>query len=203
MIRTISFRGHRTYGDSPTQKPEALLERIVRASSNPTDVVLDPMCGCGTAVAVAHKLGRRWIGIDISPTACKLMADRMRKLGIPKVEIVGMPKTIEEIRTLPPFEFQNWVCQKLLARVSEKKVRDMGIDGWLMDGRPLQVKQSEHVSRPVLDAFETAMKRVKKTGGMIVAFSFGKGAYEERARAANQEGLDIELKMVEEILKEE
>jgi site-specific DNA-methyltransferase (adenine-specific) len=49
----------------PTQKPEALLERIVNASSNPIDIVLDPMCGCGTAIAVAHRLGRRWIGIDV------------------------------------------------------------------------------------------------------------------------------------------
>ena len=65
----------------PTQKPEALLERIIQASSNPTDIVLDPMCGSGTAIAVAQKLGRRWIGIDVSPVACKLAADRLHTLG--------------------------------------------------------------------------------------------------------------------------
>ena len=63
----------------PTQKPEKLLERIVKASSNPTDVILDPMCGCGTCIDVAHKLGRQWIGIDVSPTACKLSYQRISK----------------------------------------------------------------------------------------------------------------------------
>ena len=187
----------------PTQKPEALLERIIKISSNPTDIVLDPMCGCGTAISVAHKLNRRWIGIDISPTACKLMAKRMAKLGVARVEIVGMPKKLEEIRLLEPFEFQNWVCEKLLARPSERKTSDMGVDGRLFDGSPLQVKQSEKVGRNVVDNFETAMRRMKKTHGVVVGYSFTPGAYEEVARAKNQEGLDIELKTVEDILKEE
>src|SRR2546425_11707658 len=115
----------------PTQKPEALRERVIKTSSNPTDVVLDPMCGCGTATAVAQKLGRRWIGIDVSPTAVKLMATRMRKLGVPKVEVIGMPRSIEEVSALTPFEFQNWVCEKLMARPSERPVADMGVDGRL------------------------------------------------------------------------
>lgn len=63
----------------PTQKPESLLERIIKASSIPTSIVLDPMCGCGTCMAVAHKLGRQWIGIDVSPTACKLSYQRLSK----------------------------------------------------------------------------------------------------------------------------
>jgi DNA modification methylase len=62
----------------PTQKPEALLERVIRASSSEGDVVLDPFCGCGTAIAVAHRLKRRWIGIDISPLAIQMTHDRMR-----------------------------------------------------------------------------------------------------------------------------
>src|SRR3989344_6003584 len=63
----------------PTQKPLALLERIINASSNESDVVLDPFCGCGTAIISAQNLGRKWIGIDISPTACKVMKKRMQK----------------------------------------------------------------------------------------------------------------------------
>lgn len=82
----------------PTQKPEALLERIINTSSNPTDMVLDPFCGCGTAIAVAHKLGRRWVGIDVSPTACKLMAKRMRLLHAEVGDIVGLPKSETELR---------------------------------------------------------------------------------------------------------
>jgi len=188
----------------PTQKPEKLLERIIKASSNTMDIVLDPFCGCGTAIVVAYKLGRRYIGIDISPTACKLMFKRIQKLN-PQLRfeetVIGMPKTIEEIRQLQPFEFQNWVIQKLGARASERKIGDMGIDGFTFDLRPIQVKQSDNIGRNVIDNFETAMRRVKAKKGIIIAFSFGKGAYEEVARAKLQEGLEIELMTVEELLK--
>ncbi len=192
----------REYLDYPTQKPEALLERIIKASSNPTDIVLDPMCGCGTAIAVAHKLKRQWIGIDVSPTACKLMAKRMIDTGaIP--EVIGLPKSIEEIKSMQPFEFQNWVMEMLTAHPSKVKVGDMGIDGRLIDGTPIQVKHSESVGRNVIDNFETAMKRENKKKGIIIALSFGKGAHEEAARAKNQDGLEIELKTVEDLIIEE
>jgi DNA modification methylase len=70
----------------PTQKPEALLERIIEASSKKGDVVLDPFCGCGTTIAVAERLQRRWIGVDISPTAIEIMRRRLAKLGCrPKI----------------------------------------------------------------------------------------------------------------------
>jgi len=188
----------------PTQKPERLLDRIIKASSNPMDIVLDPMCGGGTTIAVAHKLGRRWIGIDVSPVACKLMVERMRglKIRITEGDIVGLPKTIEEIKALQPFEFQNWVIQKMYARASLRRVGDMGVDGWTFDGNPIQIKQSEDVGRNVIDNFETAMRRANKKKGIIVAFSFGKGAYEEVARAKLENGLEIELKKVEDIIKE-
>jgi len=187
----------------PTQKPEQLLEVLIKASSNPGDIVLDPMCGCGTTITVAQKLGRRWIGIDISPTACKLMVRRLRTIGVDITEnsIIGLPKSLLELQALPPFEFQNWVIQKLMGRLSSKKSGDMGIDGYLFDGTPVQVKQSENISRNVVDNFETALRRAKKTHGIIVAFSFGRGAYEEVARAKNEEGLLIELKEVSELIK--
>lgn len=186
----------------PTQKPEDLLKQIIIASSNKNDVILDPMCGCGTAIAAAHELNRNWIGIDVSPTACKLMVGRMRKMGVDIGEnkITDLPRTLEKIKKIPPFEFQNWVCQKLLARASRKKTGDMGVDGWLLDGRPLQVKQSENIGRNVIDNFETAIRRAKKKKGVFVAFSFGKGAYEEVARARLHDDLEIELKTVEEII---
>src|SRR2546427_2992432 len=77
----------------PTQKPEPLLERIIGASSNEGDIVLDPFCGCGTTVAVAERVRRQWIGIDISPTAVSLMNRRILKasLGGTTPELVGMP----------------------------------------------------------------------------------------------------------------
>ncbi len=189
----------------PTQKPEALLERIIRASSDEGNVVLDPMCGCGTAIAEAQRLKRKWVGIDVSPTACKLMVKRMRALGvdIAAKDIIGLPKTLEEVHTMQPFEFQNWAIQMLMGRVSARKTGDMGIDGYLFDGTPVQIKQSEDIGRNVIDNFETAIRRAKKTKGMIVAFSFGKGAYEEVARVKNSEGIEITLKTTKELIEEE
>ncbi len=193
----------------PTQKPEALLERIINASSNPKDLVLDPFCGCGTAIAAAQKMKdkegrpvpRRWIGIDVSPVACKLMAKRMTGLGIlvSDMDIIGLPQTLGDVKAMQPFQFQNWVLQKLGGRVSERKVADGGIDGWLWD-RPVQVKQSDGVGVNVLRNFETAIRAVKKTEGIVVGFSFGKGAYEEAARAKLEEGLAITLMTVEDVL---
>jgi len=185
----------------PTQKPEKLLDRIIKASSNVMDIVLDPFCGCGTTLVVAQRLGRRWTGIDVSPTACKLMGDRLRKIHA-QYNVVGLPKTVEELRALQPFEFQNWVFEKLHGRINPKKVGDMGIDGWVELDVPLQVKQSDGIGRNVIDNFETAIQRAGKNRGVIVAFSFGSGAYEEAARARNEMRLDIKLKTVKEILGE-
>lgn len=78
----------------------------------------------------------------------------------------------------------------------------MGIDGFYLDGTPIQVKQSEDVGRNVVDNFETAIRRMQRTKGVIVAFSFGKGAHEEVARVKLAEGLEITLKTVDEILQE-
>ena len=184
----------------PTQKPEELLIRIVKTSSNATDVVLDPFCGCGTALAVAHKLGRRWVGIDVSPTACNLVAKRMRSIGA-KSRLMGMPLTADELRNLQPFEFQNWVIQRLFGRISQTKSSDMGIDGYTFEGNPVQVKQSDDIGRNVVDNFETAIRRSKTKKGVIVAFSFGKGAYEEAARAKLHDELEIQLLTVSELIK--
>jgi site-specific DNA-methyltransferase (adenine-specific) len=121
----------------PTQKPEALLERVLLASSDPGQVVLDPFCGCGTAVAVAEKLGRRWIGIDITHLAIGLIKYRMEMAfgANAKFGIVGEPRSIEAARQLAednPYQFQWWFVGRLLGRpVEEQKGRDRGVDGRL------------------------------------------------------------------------
>lgn len=190
----------------PTQKPLNLLDLIINASSNEKDIVLDPMCGCGTAIASAHKLKRKWIGIDISPTACRLMGDRLRKLGS-SPKMIGMPATVKQLRKIQPFDFQNWVIQRLGGRVSSKKVGDMGIDGVTFDSIPIQVKQSDKVGRNVVDNFETAIRRYftgskREKQGIIVAFSFTHGAYNEAHRVGLEGGIKLELKTVEELLNE-
>jgi DNA modification methylase len=184
----------------PTQKPEPLLEKIIKASSNKGDLVLDPFCGCGTTIAVAQRLQRKWVGIDVSPSACKLMKNRVEKNGAKDVEIIGLPVKIHELKAIKPTEFQNWCIQTLFGTVNPKKVGDMGIDGYTFFNKdPIQVKQSENVGRNVVDNFETAVKRVKKDKGYIIAFSFTKGAYDEVARI-KKDGLYIELLTVNDLL---
>jgi DNA modification methylase len=121
----------------PTQKPEKLLERIILASSNPGDVVLDPFCGCGTAVAVAERLGRKWAGIDITHLAIGLIKYRMQTAfgSKAKFRVRGEPTSIASARQLAaenPYQFQWWFVGKLLGRpVDEQKGKDQGIDGRL------------------------------------------------------------------------
>ena len=132
----------------PTQKPEALLERIIRASSNEGDLVADFFCGCGTTVAVAQKLNRKWIGVDISHLAVRLIYDRLLKPYEDQaeayqeikdnIEINGFPKDIAAAKDLAkktekgPFKFQDWIIEILLRGVSNpKKTADGGYDGYL------------------------------------------------------------------------
>lgn len=125
----------------PTQKPLALLDRIVSASSNEGDIVLDAFCGCGTALVAAQKMKRQWIGIDVSPTACRVMAKRLRKdCGLREDErlweqgkggfiVRDLPRSEAELRRIPPFEFENWAVIALGGIPNKAKVGDMGIDG--------------------------------------------------------------------------
>lgn len=191
----------------PTQKPEALLDKIIKASSNKGDVVLDAFCGCGTAMAVAQQLGRHWIGIDISPTAVKLVERRLQQLGAVKdktYKTVNTPTVDDDLRAFKPFEFQNWVIDELGAKHSRVKSGDMGLDGYFEkdlwhEKAGVQVKQSDAVGRNVVDNFETALKRGDYTKGYIVAFSFSSGAHEEAARV-KKDGLEIKLINVSELL---
>lgn len=184
----------------PTQKPEALLERIIGASSNKGDLVLDPFCGCGTTVAVADRMERNWIGIDISATAIEVMRRRLLKQGC-KPHIENAVETLQDLKRLKPFEFQNWVVNAIYGSHSAKKVHDMGIDGyWFFTREPVQVKQSEKVGRNVVDNFQTAIRRAHHNSGYVIAFSFTKGAVEEAARAKKEDGLDIKLVKVAEVM---
>jgi DNA modification methylase len=177
----------------PTQKPIALLNRIIEASSKPGDLVLDPFCGCGTTLVAAVQLGRAWAGVDISPTACALMERRLAALGVP-VTVDNMPVSEAQLRALKPFEFQNVVITAMNGTHAPRRTGDMGIDGYTwFEHEPIQVKQSSSVGRNVVDNFETAIERDGHRAGTIVAFSFTKGAREEAARALTAKGLKITL----------
>lgn len=110
----------------PTQKPVALLERIIKASSNPGDMVLDPFCGCGTTIDAAEKLGRKWIGIDVTQLATSLIKNRLRDTYGEKIEIitVGEPTTPNEAAVLAEqdkYQFQWWALGLVSARPVEQK----------------------------------------------------------------------------------
>ncbi len=122
----------------PTQKPEALLERILNASSNEGDTVLDPFCGCGTTIATAQNHKRKWIGIDITHLAISLIRHRLRDSFGDKVEFktIGEPASLADARALAEsndrFQFQWWALGLVGARpVEQKKGADHGIDGRL------------------------------------------------------------------------
>lgn len=119
----------------PTQKPEALLEALILASSDPGDVVLDPFCGCGTTVAVAQRLKRRWVGIDITYLAISLIKSRLSAVGASDYTVLGEPTTADDAAQLAaddPYQFQWWALGLIGARPAEgKKGADRGIDGRL------------------------------------------------------------------------
>ncbi len=132
-----------------TQKPLALLERIIKASSNPNDVVFDPFCGCATTLEAAHHLKRRWIGIDITIHAIKRVAKvRLEeRLGLREdhdFTVTGLPRTLEGARDLwerDTYQFQRWVVEQVDGFVTTRQTADGGIDGRLyfdMGGDSLQ-----------------------------------------------------------------
>lgn len=208
----------------PTQKPVPLLERLIKASSNDDDIVLDAFCGCGTTLVASERLGRRWIGIDFSPTACRVMAERLEDdccLQEGKhFHIRDMPRSIDQLRRMPAFEFQNWAVNALGGIPNRTKTGDMGIDGRIfpisaapesprdslgfMDvWYPVQVKQVEKAGRPDIDSFETAMQRARRTKGFFVAFDFTAGAKAEIGGFFKRTGIVIVPLTVRDILEEE
>jgi DNA modification methylase len=169
----------------PTQKPLALLERILQASSNEGDTVLDPFCGCGTAVVAAQKLNRRWIGIDITHLAIALIKYRLSDMFDLKegedYRVVGEPTTVAEARALAQQdrdEFQKWAIG-LIPRArpyQDKKGKDTGIDGVLFfkddlkDAKRalIQVKSGKVSVKDVRD-FRGVLEREGATLGLFVS----------------------------------
>ncbi len=129
----------------PTQKPQALLERVIAASSNEGDVVLDPFCGCGTTLAAAQALDRRWVGIDVTFIAIDLVRRRLEDAYGEKLdyELHGIPRDLGGARALfleSPFDFERWAVSMVNGQPNEKQVGDKGIDGVIRF--PLDAKAS-------------------------------------------------------------
>lgn len=171
-------RTRREYLGYPTQKPRALLERIIQASSNRGDLVLDPFCGCGTTIAAADRLDRQWIGIDISPFAVRLVRDR--RLKDASVSVYGIPTDLEGARLLlqaNAHDFERWMVMSIDGLLAaEMEAGDAGIDG---RGRMLVGPEDEEglvfaeakgggYTASALRDFEGAMARFHATAGIFI-----------------------------------
>jgi site-specific DNA-methyltransferase (adenine-specific) len=171
----------------PTQKPVALLERIVAASSNPGDLVLDPFCGCGTTVHAAEKLGRRWIGIDVTHLAIGLIEKRLRD-AFPGVafQTHGVPQDLAGARDLARrgredknyyFEFEKWALSLIAAQPGNlgRKGADKGIDGNLYFGKThraiVSVKAGDNVGVPMIRDLRGVIEREKAEIGVFLTLA--------------------------------
>lgn len=168
----------------PTQKPEALLERIIQASSNEGDIVLDPFCGCGTAIAVAERLHRKWIGIDLTHLAVTLMKHRLQDSfgkDLAPYEVLGDPKHLSGAKALAledRYQFEWWALGLVEAQPAQdkKKGADKGIDGliYFIDNSKGEVKKalvqvkSGHVQRSHVSDLCHAVDREDAAIGLFV-----------------------------------
>ncbi len=166
----------------PTQKPVALLERIIKASSNEGDLVLDPFCGCGTTIHAAEKLNRQWIGIDITHLAIGLIRDRLRDaFPTAQFDVLGVPRdhaAARELASADKHEFQLWALSLVNAQPYKggRKGADGGVDGYIWfqpDGRNhekavVSVKGGENVDvKMIRDLIATVDREKAKVGVFI------------------------------------
>ena len=170
----------------PTQKPLALLERIISTSSNAGDIVLDPFCGCGTAVHAAHKLDRQWIGIDITHLAIGLIRRRMTDAfpGL-EIEVIGEPVDLtgaQELARKDKYQFQLWALDKLGAQpvAGKKKGSDKGIDGVIpffagpkedYKRAIVSVKGGEHAGVAAVRDLKGVLDREKEPIGILLTLN--------------------------------
>ena len=168
----------------PTQKPVALLERIIGTSSNPGDIVLDPFCGCGTALIAAQKMGRNWIGMDVTYLAIAVMRARLKdSFGLDDVKVIGQPTELEGARALAQspdgrYQFQWWALALVDAQPiggKEKKGSDRGIDGRItFTGEANKLEQilvsvkSGHVNSAMVRDLKGTIQREGATIGLFI-----------------------------------
>ena len=157
-----------------TQKPLALLERIIQASSNEGDTVLDPFCGCATTLEAAHKLNRKWIGIDIAIHAVKRVAairlqDRLGLVEGKDFAIEGVPRTLEGARDLwgrDPYHFQKWAVEEIEGFVTTRRTGDGGVDGRLYFALP-NVKDLQSMAIEVKGGRDVSIRDLRALRGVL------------------------------------
>ena len=184
-----------------TQKPEKLLERIIKCSTNEGDVVLDCFGGGGTTAVVAAKLNRKFITGDVSPVAVRVISDRLKKItDVPNFEVLNVPRTAEEWLKMDGHTFAEKICAFMGWECNPKKSGDGGVDGWTNNGTvPIQIKNHrKSIGVNPIKNFYASLDKAKV--GIFAAWSFSKNAEEYRAKVQSEEGKEIRFVTVEEIL---
>ncbi|MDE0021395.1 MAG: DNA methyltransferase [Candidatus Poribacteria bacterium] len=199
---TTASRQRNQYLGYPTQKPLALLERIIKASSNEGGIVLDPFCGCGTAVDAARRLNRRWMGIDISSFAIDLI--KQRRLKDETIPVAGSPADLSSARKLAaekPFDFESWAIMRLPGMApNTKQVADGGVDGrgrlydkpddWDSDLALAQVKGGKRFVIDGLKAFASVANDAEAAIGCFITLDRVVGD-DARSFAARQKEVTV------------
>jgi len=198
----------------PTQKPEALLERVIKASSKQGDWVLDPFCGCGTTVSVSEKLDRQWVGIDITALAINLVKHRLEKQFPEKpmhIELDGLPKDLTGAKSLfkrDPFEFEYWCLDLVNAMPAQSKSRenmrgaDQGIDGIInfvkdikngqqIYGKVLVQVKGGGVKRSDIATLKGDVEREKADAGLFITLEEPTGPMKSEAISAGSFKVDF------------
>jgi hypothetical protein len=195
------------------------MERIIRASSNPGDMVLDPFMGSGTTGVAAIKLGRKFIGVDKSASALSVAIHRIHEIS-PNYDVFSNAISYNYIRTLPPFDFERRIVEWIEGIPNTNQIGDKGIDGRIFGAfcilnikdkviiesnstsskTAIQVKRSDHVGPKVIDEFKSAIEREGANIGILIAFSFTSGSHAEVSRLKREGQANITLIEVKDIV---
>jgi len=199
----------------PTQKPLSLLERIISMSTQEGDFVFDPFCGSGTSLVAAENLGRKWLGVDISPNACQISTQRIQQIQKNSTQEILQfqdSKTLKEVRDMPHYEFESWIITALanlfinnpefsksigLAPAPTMKVysisKDIGFDAELEgieNSIPVMVKHREKVAAKEIQNFAVQLNHHNRKRGLFIGLSFSKMALDE-INKRRLEGVEI------------
>jgi DNA modification methylase len=183
----------------PTQKPEALLNRIIQSSTDEGDIVLDPFCGCGTCIISAHKFNRQWIGIDINKFAYETTKGRENQIPLGmKEQFVNahyVTRDLDEAKQLSPSNFEQWVNEYYKAT---KPMPDKGVDGIMQDGTPIQTKTFQ-IKYPTLSEFltnaklHTSVPKPLKKVVVVSQIGFDDSARKRKFEIETTDGIKVDL----------
>lgn len=190
----------------PTQKPTTLLERIILASSNEGNLVLDPFCGCGTAIIAAQNLNRQWIGIDINRAAYEVSTNRLGELPLSFSHVTYISRDLDEVKAIDkPAEFEKWVNEYYKAT---KPYPDRGVDGITPEGTPIQVKTFQ-IKYDTIDKllssskFHPLVPKPIKKLILVSQIGFDDSARKREFEIKATEDIEVILATPEQMLKQE